>query len=111
MKKYIKEIIIFCLQLALFYAYPLVAESPIGMVLSILLVTFLLSVILAALSSNLIKLFYPFATAVSFIPSVFIYYNSSAMIHALWYFVISSVGIALGFGIYGLLHIGRRSKK
>ena len=32
----------------------------------------------------------------AFIPSVFIYYNESALIHSVWYFVVSVVGTAIG---------------
>lgn len=34
--------------------------------------------------------------SVLFIPSVFIYYNESALIHSIWYLVISSVGLLAG---------------
>ena len=33
--------------------------------------------------------------SVLFIPSVFIYYNDSALIHSIWYLVISSVGLLI----------------
>ena len=31
-----------------------------------------------------------------FIPSVFIYYNESALIHSLWYFISSGTGMIVG---------------
>lgn len=48
------------------------------------------------ISTNKIKYFYPLITAILFIPSVFIYYNESALIHSVWYFVVSVVGTAIG---------------
>ena len=43
-----------------------------------------------------IKNFYPVITAISFIPTVFIYYNDSALIHSVWYLVVSAAGIGVG---------------
>lgn len=47
------------------------------------------------LVANKVKLLYPIVIAILFIPSVFIYYNESALIHAVWYLVISTVGLAI----------------
>ncbi len=99
MKKYIKEIIISLLQLLAFYVYPITAKDPMTMVFIIIVITFLLSLFIGILSKNKIKVFYPVATAIAFIPSVFIFYNTSALIHALWYLVVSAVAIAVGFVI------------
>jgi len=52
--------------------------------------------LLGALSNEKIKIFYPVITAISFIPTVFIYYNDSALIHSVWYLVVSAVGMGLG---------------
>lgn len=54
------------------------------LMLLIILATFVLSVILGAISANKIKLLYPIVIAVLFIPSVFMYYNESALIHEVW---------------------------
>ncbi len=104
MKKYLKEIIIFSLQVLIFYILPLFAGPTdiMGLVLIIIFSTFALSLVLGAISGNLVKYFYPLATSAVFIPSVFIYYNSSALVHSLWYLVISLVGMAIGTGIYYL---------
>ena len=42
------------------------------------------------------KYVYPLLVSVLFIPSVFIYYNDSALIHSIWYLLISSVGLLIG---------------
>lgn len=98
MKKYLKEIIIVVLQLLLFYIFPLTAgpTDTMGMVLLIIVGTFGLSMVLGSISGEKIKFLYPIATAILFIPSVFIYYNESALIHAVWYLVIATVGMLIG---------------
>ena len=106
MKRYIKEITISVIQLFMFYIFPLFAgpADAIGMVFLIIATTFLLSVILGSISGNWVKFFYPVEIAVLFIPSIFIYYNESALIHSVWYLVISSVGLLIGAIIHKLTH-------
>lgn len=98
MKKYVKEIIILLVQSAVFYLVPLfgMTDNPMGMVLLIVLLTLGLSLILGAVSKEKIKYLYPVIISVLFIPSVFIYYNETALVHAIWYLVISLVGVAIG---------------
>lgn len=98
MKRYLKEIIILLLQLFMFYIFPLFAgpTDAMGMVLLIILSTFGLSFVLSCISRNRIKYLYPVIISILFIPSVFIYYNESALIHSIWYLVISSIGIIIG---------------
>lgn len=102
MKKYLKEIIILLIQSFMFYIFPLFAgpTDAMGMVLLILIVTFILSIIISSVSNEKCKYFYPIVISVLFIPSVFIYYNDSALIHAVWYLVDSSVGLLIGTIIY-----------
>lgn len=96
--KYIKEIIILLIQLFMFYIFPLFAgpTDAIGMVFLILLATFILSIIIGIISKEKIKYIYPVVTAILFIPSIFIYYNESALIHSMWYLIDSAIGIVLG---------------
>ncbi len=98
MKKHLKEIIITALQLFMFYIFPLFAgpTDAMGMVFLIIVATFILSVTLSAITSHKLKYLYPFAVAVFFLPSVFIYYNFSALVHSVWYLVISAFGILIG---------------
>lgn len=106
MKKHIVEIIIFLIQLFMFYVSPLFAgpADGMGMVVFILLATLILSVVIGGISKNKIKYFYPAATAVAFLPSVFLYYNESAFIHAVWYFVVSAAGMLAGMILFKILH-------
>ena len=98
MKKYYKDIIILIIQLFMYYIFPLFAgpTDVIGMVLLIILTTFFLSICVALLIKQKYKYLYPFVISVLFIPTVFIYYNSSALVHAIWYLVVSIVGLGIG---------------
>ena len=109
MKKYFKEIIILLIQLFMFYIFPLFAgpTDAIGMVLLIILMTFILSTLLAILSNLKIKYLYPVIISLFFIPSVFIYYNESALVHSSWYLVVSSFGFGIGLFIRLLGKIGK----
>ena len=98
MKKYLSEIIILIIQLIMFYLFPLTAgpTDATGMVVIILLSVLITSLILGSISNNKIKYAYPVIISILFIPSVFIYYNESALIHAVWYLVVSIVGTLIG---------------
>ena len=106
MKKYLKEIIIVLLQLFMFYIFPLFAgpTDTMGMVLLIILATLLLATILGIISNNKIKYCYPILVALLFIPSIWIYYNESALIHSVWYLVISAIGLLIGMAINKLIY-------
>ena len=98
MKKYLKEITILTIQIFMFYIFPLFAgpTDAMGMVFLILITTLTLSIILASISKEKTKYFYPILVSIIFIPSVFIHYNSSALIHSLWYLVTSTIGMLIG---------------
>ena len=101
MKRYVKELIIFVLQLLAFYILPLFAGPTdiMGLVLLIIITTFALSLVVGVILNNKIKYLYPIVTAVVFLPTVPIYYNSSALIHSVWYLVVSGVGLLIGLGV------------
>lgn len=98
MKKYLKEIIILLLQLFMIYIFPLFAgpTDAMGMVFLIWLSTVIFGLLIAIVSNDEIKYAYPIIISVLFIPSVFIYYNESALVHSVWHFVGSSIGVFLG---------------
>lgn len=98
MSKFKKEYLILLMQLFMFYIFPMFAgpTDTIGMVVLIILATFILSLLLGVISKNKLKFFYPIIVALIFIPSIFIYYNTSATIHSIWYLVISTIGLLLG---------------
>ena len=98
MKKYLKELVVLLIQLFMFYVFPLFAgpTDAMGMVVLIILATLLLSVVIGLLSDKKLKYLYPVIIAIVFIPSVFICYNETALIHSAWYLVVSSIGLVLG---------------
>ena len=98
MKKYIKELIILIIQLLIFYLLPLTAgpADTMGLIVLIILSTFILSLILGIISKEKIKYLYPIIISILFIPTVFIYYNDTALIYILWYLVDSYIGLLIG---------------
>ena len=98
MKKYIKEIVLLLIQLFMFYIFPLFAgpTDAMGMVFLIIVATFILSILMGILSNTKIKYLYPVVVSILFMPSIFIYYNSSAFVHSLWYLVVSTIGFLVG---------------
>ena len=98
MKQYRLEIALLIVQLLTFYIFPLFAgpTDAMGMVLLILLTTLLLSAAMGGFSAKRLRLLWPVAVAALFIPSVPVYYNESALIHAAWYFVVSGLGLLSG---------------
>lgn len=100
-KKEKKEILILLIQMFMFYIFPLFAgpTDTMGMVFIIFLMTFILSILMGSISNQNLKYFYPIIVSILFIPSIFIYYNSSALIHTIWYLTTSIIGIAIGIEI------------
>lgn len=98
MKKYLTEIIILVIQLIVFYLLPLTAgpADTMGLIVLIILSTFILSFILGIISKEKIKYLYPIIISIIFIPTVFIYYNDTALIYILWYLVDSYIGLLIG---------------
>ena len=105
MKKYLKEIIILLIQFFMFYIFPLFAgpTDAMGMVLLIILATFVLSIVIGIISKNKLRYFYPVITSIIFIPSIFIYYNESALIHTVWYLIDSTIGLLMGLVLKRIL--------
>lgn len=85
-------------QILVFYLLPLLSKSlgAMGMVLALVMATFLLSVKTGNSVRGKVKWLYPLFTAALFIPSVFLYYNSSALIQSIWYLAVSSLGVLIG---------------
>lgn len=104
MKRYRKEVAIAVLQLLLFYAYPAYAFriDAMGAVFIMIFVTVVLAAVLGMISRSSLKWAYPAFCAVVFLPTVPIYYNASALVHAMWYLVVAAVGLSIGSGIGAL---------
>lgn len=104
-KKNLYLIIAISAQLFFFYIFPLflISSMPIEMVILIILATFINSIFLGVTSNSKLKFLYPLIVCAVFLPSVYIFYNSSALAHALWYTVISSVGLSIGSLIHFII--------
>ena len=113
MKKYLKEIIIFIIEVLLFYLLPFTAGpgDEMGLVVLLLFTCNLLAFILGIISSNKIKWLYPIAVAVVFIPTVYIHYNETALVHSVWYLVDAYIGLIFGHLIYLLRSYYGRKKQ
>ncbi|MBQ7796037.1 MAG: hypothetical protein IJ374_05705 [Lachnospiraceae bacterium] len=98
MKRYGKELFIILLQFLVFYILPMFAgpTDAMGLVVLILIATFVLSIILGSFSDQKVKFAYPVIAAILFVPSVYIYYNETALVHAMWYLVDSAIGLVIG---------------
>lgn len=105
MKKYLKEILILLIQLFMFYVFPLFAgpTDVMGMIVLLILATLLLSILIGSISNLKVKYLYPIIIAITFVPSVLIYYNETALIHSLWYLAVSSFGLIIGMVIHKLI--------
>ena len=102
MGKYKKEIAAALIQLAIFWLVPLFFTlsggkgGAIFMVQVMLIGTIALSAFLCIESANKVKYFFPLFAAAMFFPTVPVYYNSSALIHSLWYLIASCIGMGMG---------------
>ena len=99
MKERLKVFIVLILQTILFYSVPPIfgRRHPIRIIVSLLVGTFSLSFI-DGLQDSKTKYLYPIAIAILFVPSVFVFYNATALIHAIWYLVVSTAGMLMGSG-------------
>ena len=90
------------MQLAIFWLVPLFFTlsggkgGAIFMVQVMLICTIALSAFLCAGSERRVKYFFPLFAAAMFFPTVPVYYNSSALIHSLWYLIASCIGMGMG---------------
>lgn len=104
MKQYLKELIILLIQIFMFYVFPLFAgpTDAMGLVFLLIITTFILSIIITFVSKLKYKYLYGIIISILFIPSVFIYYNESALVHSIWYLIISYIGVLIGL-IFNLI--------
>lgn len=113
MKKYLTESIIVIIKILMFYILPLPlfagSDGVIGMPLLMLLPVLILSFVLGFLSKEKKKFLYPLLTAIVFIPTVFIYYNESALIYSVVYLIISVIGVGTGSVWYIITKTGKAS--
>ena len=99
MKKYEKELILLALQVFMFYIFPLFAgpTDVMGMVFILIVSTFAIGYFAGMLSRLEWKWVWPAVVSLLFLPTIPIYYNFTALVHATWYLVISAAGMLLGW--------------
>ena len=100
MKAFIKKYYVYILVMLAFYvAVPLLCRDTGSAIFTLLcllpVILFILSLIYVKM--NGFKWYLSLAVALLWVPTVFIYYNESAMIYALIYGVISFAGQGVGF--------------
>ena len=100
MKDFIKKYYVYILVILVFYvAAPLLCMDTGSAMFTLLCllpaILFILSLVYAKM--NGFKWYLSLAVALLWLPTVFIYYNESAMIYALIYGVISFIGQGVGF--------------
>lgn len=81
------------------YIYPLIGIkflNPMLTILGIVSEVMILSIAAGVFSEMKVKYFYPAVTGVLFIPTVWLYYNSSALFYAAACAVVSAAGLFLG---------------
>ena len=99
MKKYFEEIVILIVQLLVFYMFPMFAvdtNNSMGMIVIILLATFLLSLGMGIISRSKLKYYYPIIISFLFIPAVYVYNTEFLIIHTLWILPAAFLGVIVG---------------
>jgi len=97
-KELIKNISIVVLFLSVYYLFPLLIRDTGSAILIMLILTPLL-LFLISFGAGIFQGFIwyiPCLAALTFIPSVWIFYNSSALIYTIPYAILSLVGIGCG---------------
>lgn len=98
MKGYFEELIILILQLLIFYVFPIFAVENefMGIVVIVLLATFMVALVLGGLSKKRIKYYYPVIVSLFFIPAVSIYDKEFTLMHTFWCLGTTFLGVILG---------------
>lgn len=113
MKKYLAKMIIVLLQVCVFFLAPLLFKvyNPSHVIVGMLIATFGLSMMIVVVSDAKIRYLYALIPPLMFIPSIPIYYNSSATESIIWYFGVSVGGVLLGFMIDKFIDVLYNRKK
>ena len=97
MKKYLKEIIISLIEIALLYLFPL---APLGKtdghIILLLVFTLIVGIVGTAISDKKIKFLFPVFATVMLVPTMFIYYAPRVYGNIFWMFVFSVLSVIIG---------------
>ena len=118
MKKFLKEIIIAAIELAVLYLFPLVPLGDrAGHIILIMVLTLIVGTVGVAISDKKIKFLFPVFTTLFLIPTMFIYYEPSIYGNIFWVFVFALLATVLGqlirliiFGISKLVKVIKKAK-
>ena len=97
MKKYLKELIIAGIELALIFLFPLI---PMGNkdahIILIMALTLIIGIIGIAISDKKIKFLFPVFTTIMVVPTMFMYYEPRVYGNIFWMFVFSLLAVIIG---------------
>ena len=97
MKKYLKELIIAFIELALIFLFPLI---PMGNkdahIILIMALTLIIGIIGIAISDKKIKFLFPVFSTIMVVPTMFIYYEPRVYGNIFWMFVFSLLAVIIG---------------
>jgi hypothetical protein len=97
MKKYLKELIIAGIELALIFLFPLI---PMGNkdahIILIMAMTLILGIIGIAISNKKIKFLFPIFATVLVVPTMFMYYEPRVYGNIFWMFVFATLAVIIG---------------
>ena len=97
MKKYLKELIIAGIELALIFLFPLI---PMGNkdahIILIMALTLIIGIIGIAISDKKIKFLFPVFTTILVVPTMFMYYEPRVYGNIFWMFMFSLLAVIIG---------------
>ena len=97
MKKYLKELIIAFIELALIFLFPLI---PMGNkdahIILIMALTLIVGIIGVAISNKKIKFLFPLFTTILVVSTMFMYYEPRVYGNIFWMFVFSLLAVIIG---------------
>lgn len=116
MKKYLKELIIAGIELALIFLFPLI---PMGNkdahIILIMALTLIVGIIGVAISNKKIKFLFPLFTTILVVPTMFMYYEPRVYGNIFWMFVFSLLAVIIGevlrLVVLGIIKIFKKIKK
>ena len=97
MKKYLKELIIAFIELALIFLFPLI---PMGNkdahIILLLVITLIVGIVGVAISDKKLKFLFPVLTTILVVPTMFMYYEPRVDGNIFWMFVFSLLAVIIG---------------
>lgn len=92
------DIFLLAIQILIFYLLPLLGAAANEMIIMFaqISVTFLLSMLIGAMSDSRLKYILPVLTTLLYIPSAYIYVNYNKVTYVLLYLIFSCVGLLVG---------------